>query len=320
MKKRLLGRNGPEVSELGFGCMNLSRVYGPETDRKEAIELIRAAHEHGITLFDTAEFYGPYTNEEVVGEALAPIRDKVVIATKFGFDLAPDGSVRGLNSRPDHIREVAEASLRRLKTDRIDVFYQHRLDPAVPIEEVAGTLKDLVEEGKILHYGLSEVDGETIRRAHAVHPPAVVQNEYSIWTRDPEPDVLPTCEELGIGFVPWSPLGMGFFGGQISEDTPTKEGDMRAGFARFTPEARSHNRQLFDVVQTVATRKDATTAQVALAWLLAQRPWIVPIPGTTKLKHFQDNLGAIRLTLTDQEIREIDEGFQSLGVHGERTA
>jgi aryl-alcohol dehydrogenase-like predicted oxidoreductase len=320
MKKRLLGQSGPEVSELGFGCMNLSRVYGPATDRKDAIDLIRAAHEHGITLFDTAEFYGPYTNEEVVGEALAPIREKVVIATKFGFDIAPDGSVRGLNSRPEHIREVAEASLRRLQTDRIDVFYQHRLDPAVPIEEVAGTLKDLIDEGKILHYGLSEVDGQTIRRAHAVHPLAVVQNEYSIWTRDPEPEVLPTCEELGIGFVPWSPLGMGFFGGKISEDSPTQEGDMRAGFARFTPEARSHNRQLLDVVQAVATRKDATTAQVALAWLLAQRSWIVPIPGTTKLKHFQDNLGAVTLYLNDQDIREIEDGFKSFGVYGERAA
>jgi aryl-alcohol dehydrogenase-like predicted oxidoreductase len=320
MKQRSFGQSGLEVSELGFGCMNLSRVYGPATDRKDAIELIRAAHEHGITLFDTAEFYGPYTNEEIVGDALAPIREKVVIATKFGFDIAPDDSVRGLNSRPDHIREVAEASLRRLRTDRIDLFYQHRLDPSVPIEEVAGTLKDLIEEGKILHYGLSEVGGDTIRAAHAVHPVAVVQNEYSIWTRDPEPDVLPACEELGIGFVPWSPLGMGFFGGKISENMPTEEGDMRAGFARFTPEARAHNSQLLDVVQTVATRKNATTAQVALAWLLAQRPWIVPIPGTTKLKHFQDNLGAVRLSLTDQDIREIDEGYHSLGVHGERAA
>lgn len=320
MQMRELGRSGLTVSALGLGCMNLNWAYGPATDKGEAVKLIRAAHDRGVTFFDTAEAYGPRLNEIVVGEALGSVRDQVVIATKFGFDITPDGEFRGLNSRPEHIKQVAEESLRRLNTDYIDLFYQHRVDPTVPIEDVAGALKELIAEGKVRHYGLSEAGGATIRRAHAVHPIAAVQNEYSIWTRDPEPEVLPTCDELGIGFVPWSPLGMGYFGGEISASTPiTAESDLRSRFPRFTPEARERNQRLLQLVQRVADRKGATTAQIALAWLLAQKSWIVPIPGTTKLRHVEDNLGALNVHLSADDLREIDEGFRTIGVEGART-
>lgn len=310
-----------EVSALGLGCMNVAWAYGPPIDRQDAIRLIRAAYERGVTFFDTAEIYGPFLSEELVGEALAPVRDQVVIASKFGFDVTPAGERRGLNSRPEHIKQVTEASLRRLKTDRIDLWYQHRVDPNVPIEDVAGAVKDLIREGKVRHFGLSEAGGATIRRAHAVQPVTAVQNEYSVWTRDPEHEVLPTCEELGIGFVPWSPLGQGYLTGTITPSTQfDPESDLRAGFPRFTPEARRANRPVVELLQRVGRRKDATPGQVALAWLLARKPWIVPIPGTTKLNHMQENLGALEIQLTSADMKEIEDGFAAIHVQGARSS
>ncbi|OFW64985.1 MAG: aldehyde oxidase, partial [Actinobacteria bacterium RBG_13_63_9] len=301
MKKRKLGNL--EVSALGFGCMNMSFGYGPAADKKQAIGVIRAAVERGVTLFDTAEVYGPLTNEELVGGALAPVRDQVVIATKYGFDLA---AFPGLNSRPEHIKHVADASLKRLRTDRIDLFYQHRVDPKVPIEDVAGAVKDLIQKGKVRHFGLSEAGAQTIRRAHAVHPLTAVQSEYSLWTRDPEAEVLPTCEELGIGFVPWSPLGQGYLTGTVdAKMTFDIASDLRASFPRFTPEARKANQPVVDLLNTIAKRKKATPAQIALAWLLAQKPWIVPIPGTRKLERMVENIGAVEVELTPADLREI---------------
>ncbi|HVJ40807.1 MAG TPA: aldo/keto reductase [Dongiaceae bacterium] len=316
MRKRDLGKSGLTVSELGFGCMSLSSGYGPPTERTAAIAIIRAAYERGVTFFDTAEVYGLRANEELVGEALAPFRDKVTIATKFGFDLE---NYPGLNSRPAHIKSVAEASLKRLKTDVIDLFYQHRVDPAVPIEDVAGALKDLIQEGKVKHFGLSEATARTIRRAHAVQPVTAVQNEYSLWTRDWEGDVLPTCEELGIGFVPWSPMGQGFLTGKITENT-TFDGtsDLRAVFPRFTPEAIRANRPVLNLLNEMAVRKRATPVQIALAWLLAQKPWIVPIPGTTRLKHLEENLGAAEIELNATDLRDVKQAFARIQVQGER--
>jgi len=316
MQKRKLGKNNLEVTALGFGCMGLSFGYGPAVDKKEGISLIRKAVELGVTFFDTAEVYGPLTNEELVGEALAPFRKQVVIATKFGFDLA---AFPGLNSRPEHIKEVAEASLKRLKTDVIDLFYQHRVDPNVPIEDVAGTVKDLIREGKVKHFGLSEAGAGTIRRAHAVQPVTAVQSEYSLWTRDPEAEVLPTCEELGIGFVPWSPLGQGFLTGKVDAAT-TFDGasDLRASFPRFTPEALNANQAVVDLLSAIARRKNGTPAQIALAWLLAQKPWIVPIPGTRKLERLEENLGAANIELTAGDLREIDAAYSKIKVQGAR--
>lgn len=316
MRQRQLGTNGPIVSQLGFGCMSLSSGYGAPTERQAAIAVIRAAYEGGVTFFDTAEVYGFRANEELVGEALAPFRKEVVIATKFGFDL---DAYPGLNSRPEHIKKVADASLKRLKTDVIDLFYQHRVDPNVPIEEVAGALKDLIQAGKVKHYGLSEASAQTVRRAHVVHPVTAVQNEYSLWTRDWETTVLPTCEELGIGFVPWSPLGQGFLTGKIDADTKFDgEVDLRAQFPRFTPDAIRANQPVLDLLNDLAARKHATPAQVALAWLLAQKPWIVPIPGTTKIKRVQENLGAAEVKLEDADLAEIANVFASIKVQGER--
>ena len=315
MKTRKLGQL--RASELGAGCMSISANYGPPAPKDQGIKVIRAAHEKGVTFFDTAEVYGPYTNEELVGEALAPFRDKVVIASKFGF--AIDGTI-GLNSRPEHIKQVAEASLKRLKTDRIDLFYQHRVDPAVPIEDVAGAIKDLVSEGKVLHFGLSEASARTIRRAHAVQPVTAMQSEYSLWTRDPEQNgVLKTCEELGIGFVPWGPLGEGYLTGKI--DARTKfdpKMDLRSDFPRFSPEALAANRAVVDLLKRVAEKKNATPAQIALAWLLAQKPWIVPTPGTRNLDHLNENLGAINVQLTSADLREIETDFSKIKVQGER--
>ena len=307
MKKRKLGNSDLEVSAIGFGCMNMSFAYGPAADKQQAISVIRAAVERGVTLFDTAEVYGPLTNEEVVGEALAPFRGQVVIATKFGFDLA---AFPGLNSRPEHIKQVAEASLKRLKTDVIDLFYQHRVDPKVPIEEVAGAVKELIQEGKVRHFGLSEASAKTIRRAHTVQSLTAVQNEYSLWTRDPEAEVLPAVEELGIGFVPWSPLGQGFLTGKIdAQMTFDSNSDLRAAFPRFTPEARKANQPVVDLLSAIAKRKKATPAQIALAWLLAQEPWIVPIPGTRKLERMVENIGAAEIELTSADLREIESSF-----------
>jgi aryl-alcohol dehydrogenase-like predicted oxidoreductase len=315
MKTRKLGNL--EVSELGAGCMSISANYGPPADISQGIKVIRAAHEKGVTFFDTAEVYGPYTNEELVGGGLAPFRDKVVIASKFGF--AIDGTI-GLNSWPEHIKQVAEASLKRLKTDRIDLFYQHRVDPAVPIEDVAGAIKDLIKEGKVLHFGLSEASARTIRRAHAVQPVTAIQSEYSLWTRDPEKNgVLKACEELGIGFVPWGPLGEGYLTGKI--DARTKfdpKTDLRSEFPRFSPEALAANRAVVDLLKRVAEKKNATPAQIALAWLLAQKPWIVPIPGTRNLDHLNENLGAINVQLTSADLREIETDFSKIKVQGER--
>ncbi len=317
MKKRKLG--DLEVSALGFGCMGLSYGYGPATGKQQAIGLIRTAVERGITFFDTAEAYGPFANEELVGEALAPFREQVVIATKFGFDIAPDGQRRGgLNSRPDHIKQVAEASLKRLKTGVIDVLYQHRVDPDVPIEDVAGTVKDLIQAGKVKHFGLSEAGANTIRRAHAVQPVTAVQSEYSIWTRDPEPEILPTCEELGIGFVPWSPLGQGFLTGQIDASTKFESTDFRAAFPRFTEEARNANQAVVDLLHQIARRKNATPAQIALAWLLGQKDWIVPIPGTTKVHRLEQNIGAASVELTSDDLHEIDAKSAKIPIQGER--
>jgi aryl-alcohol dehydrogenase-like predicted oxidoreductase len=314
MKTRKLGKL--EVSEMGSGCMSISANYGPPADRNQGIKVIRTAHEKGVTFFDTAEVYGPYTNEELVGEALAPIRNKVAIATKFGFDL----EAGGLNSRSEHIRKVVEGSLKRLKTDRIDLYYQHRVDPKVPIEDVAGTIKDLIKEGKVLHFGLSEASAKTIRRAHAVQPVAAVQTEYSLMERDPEHNgVLKTCEELGIGFVPWGPVGMGYLTGKI--DARTKfdpKTDLRSGFDRFSPENIAANMPIVDFLKQFAEKKNATPAQIALAWLLAQKPWIVPIPGTRNLDHLNENLGAINVQLTPADLREIETAFSKIKVHGGR--
>ncbi len=304
MQRRKLGKN-LEVSAIGLGCMGMSSSYGPPKDKQEMISLLRAAVERGITFFDTAEVYGPFSNEELVGEALAPFRQQVVIASKFGFKLDPTGEKAwiGLDSRPEHIKEVAEASLKRLKTDHIDLFYQHRVDPDVPIEEVAGAVKDLIQEGKVKHFGLSEAGVQTIRRAHAVQPVTALQNEYSLWTRTPEKEVIPTLEELGIGFVPYSPLGRGFLTGKMDEKTSFDSSDFRSSLPRFTPEARKANQTLIDLLKSIAERKHATPAQIALAWLLAQKPWIVPIPGTTKLHRLEENIGAVAIELTADDLQ-----------------
>src|SRR5881397_2687660 len=307
MEKRKLGKSNLEVSALGLGCMGMSFSYGPPADKQEMIALIRSAVERGVAFFDTAEVYGPFTNEELVGEALAPFRDQVVIATKFGFDIDPkDGKQRGLNSRPEHIKQVAEASLKRLKTGVIDLFYQHRVDPNVPIEDVAGAVKDLIREGKVKHFGLSEPGVQTIRRAHAVQPVTAVQSEYSLWWRKPEEEVLPALEELGIGFVPFSPLGKGFLTGKIDENTKFDSSDFRNIVPRFTPEAREANQTMVDLLRTIGEKKKATPAQIALAWLLARKPWIVPIPGTTKLGRLEENLAAVSIELTAADLRDID--------------
>ena len=320
MQKRKLGKSGLEVSAVGYGCMGLNYGYGPATDRREGIRIIRVAAERGVTFFDTAESYGPFTNEELVGEALTPIRDQVVIATKFGWNIDPQTGERraGLNSRPEHIKAATEGMLKRLKTDHIDLLYQHRVDPEVPIEEVAGTLKELIAEGKVNHYGLSEAGAQTIRRAHAVHRVTAIQSEYSIWTRDPEAEVLPACEELGIGFVPWSPLGQGFLTGKIDTNMTFDNSDFRASFPRFTPEAREANLALVDLLKQIADRKKATPAQIALAWLLAQTPWIVPIPGTTKIHRLEENLGAVAVELTPDDLRDIETSFANITVKGAR--
>jgi len=320
MQKRKLGNSNLEVSALGLGCMGMSFGYGPAADKREAISLIRSATERDVTFFDTAEVYGPFTNEELVGEALAPFRGKVVIATKFGFKLDPNGGPQwvGLDSWPEHIKEVAEGSLKRLKVDAIDLFYQHRVDPDVPIEDVAGAVKDLIQEGKVKHFGLSEAGAQTIRRAHAVHPVTAVQSEYSLWTRGPEAEVLPTVEELGIGFVPYSPLGKGFLTGKINENTPFDSSDFRNILPRFTPEARKANQALIDLLGKIAERKKATPAQIALAWLLAQKPWIVPIPGTTKLRRLEENIGAAAVELTSDDLREIESASSKIKVEGAR--
>lgn len=318
MQKRKLGKSNLEVSALGFGCMGLSFAYGPATEKQDAITLIRNAFERGITFFDTAEAYGPFANEELVGEAVAPFRDQVVIATKFGFTFGPDGKQTGTNSRPEHIKEVAEASLKRLKTDRIDLFYQHRVDPDTPIEDVAGTVKDLIQEGNVKHFGLSEAGMQTLRRAHAVQPVTALQNEYSLWWRKPEAEVLPTCEELGIGFVPFSPLGKGFLTGKIDENTTFDEKDFRNIVPRFAPEARKTNLALVDLLRRIAARKQSTPAQIALAWLLAQKPWIVPIPGTTKRRRLEENAGSAAVELTSDDLREIDSSASKIKIEGAR--
>ncbi|HTO88610.1 MAG TPA: aldo/keto reductase [Thermoanaerobaculia bacterium] len=317
MQKRRLGTSNLEVSALGLGCMGMSFGYGPAADKQEMVSLIRSAVERGVTLFDTAEAYGPFTNEELVGEALAPFRDRVVIATKFGFKLEP-GRPRGLDSRPAHIKEVAEASLKRLRVDAIDLFYQHRVDPEVPIEDVAGAVKDLIREGKVKRFGLSEAGVQTIRRAHAVQPVTAVQSEYSLWWRNPEAELLPTLEELGIGFVPFSPLGKGFLTGKIDENTTFDSSDFRNIVPRFTPENRKANLALVDLLARIGGRKKATPAQIALAWLLAQKPWIVPIPGTTKLHRLEENIGAAAIELTPDDLREIDNAASQVTVHGAR--
>ena len=317
MQKRKLGNSDLEVSALGLGCMGLSYGYGPAADKQDAISLIRTAVERGITFFDSAEAYGPFKNEELLGEALAPVRDQVVIATKFGFKFEGDKQ-SGTDSRPEHIKEVAEASLKRLKTDHIDLFYQHRVDPDVPIEDVAGAVKDLIQEGKVGHFGLSEAGMQTLRRAHAVHPVTALQSEYSLWWRKPEAEVLPTLEELGIGFVPFSPLGKGFLTGKIDENTTFDKSDFRNIVPRFSPEARKANQALVDLLRQIATRKNATPAQIALAWLLAQKPWIVPIPGTTKLHRLQENIGAVEIELTADDLSEIDRAASQIDVQGAR--
>lgn len=317
MKKRKLGNL--EVSAIGLGCMGMSANYGILPDKKEMISLMRTAVELGITFFDTAEIYGPFTNEELVGEGLGPVRDQVIIATKFGFDVDPVSRARrGLNSQPEHIRQAVDASLKRLNVDTIDLLYQHRVDPDVPIEEVAGTVKDLIKEGKARYFGLSEVSGQTIRRAHAVHPVAAVQNEYSLWARESEADVLPTCEELGVGFVPWSPLGQGFLTGKVRTDQTFGDGDIRRIFPRFTPEAMQANQLLVDLIVQIAAQHEATPAQIALAWLLAQKPFIVPIPGTRKLHRLKENMGAAALDLTADDLREIDNEVSKIEIQGAR--
>lgn len=324
MQKRKLGNRNLEVSAIGLGCMGMSFSYGPPADKQEMISLLHAAVERGITFFDTAEVYGPFTNEELVGEALSPFRGQVVIATKFGFNLDPKFDPRGmggspaLDSRPEHIKQVAEGSLKRLKVDAIDLFYQHRVDPDVPIEDVAGAVKDLIQEGKVKHFGLSEAGAQTIRRAHAVQPVTAVQSEYSLWWRRPEEEVLPTLEELGIGFVPYSPLGKGFLTGKIDENTTFDSSDFRNTLPRFTPEARKANQALVDLLGRIGERKNATPAQIALAWLLAQKPWIVPIPGTRKLERLEENIGAAALELTSDDLREIDSASSEIPVQGAR--
>lgn len=318
MRKRKLGNSGLEVSAIGLGCMGLSYGYGPAPEKQAAIALIRAAVEQGVTFFDTAEAYGPFTNEELVGEALAPFRKHVVIATKFGFGINPDGTRYGLDSRPEHIKQVAEASLKRLKVETIDLLYQHRVDPNVPIEDVAGAVKELIREGKVKHFGLSEAGANTIRRAHAIQPVAAIQNEYSLWTRDPEPEILPLCEELGIGFVPWSPLGQGFLTGTINTATKFDGSDFRAAFPRFTPEALKANQALVDLLSQIAAQRQASPAQLALAWLLARKPWIVPIPGTTKRHRLKENLGAADVELTRDDLHEIERVASQIEVQGAR--
>jgi aryl-alcohol dehydrogenase-like predicted oxidoreductase len=319
MKKHKLGKSNLEVSALGLGCMGLSFGYGPAVDKKDGIALIRAAVERGVTFFDTAEVYGPYTNEELVGEALAPFRDQVVIATKFGFKIEPStGKQAGLDSRPAHIKEVAEGSLKRLKTDVIDLFYQHRVDPNVPIEDVAGVVKELIQQGKVKHFGLSEAGVQTIRRAHKVQPVSALQSEYSLWWREPEKEVIPTLEELGIGFVPFSPLGKGFLTGKISQDTQFDKNDFRNIVPRFTPENRKANQALVDLLARFAEQKKVTPAQIALAWLLAQKPWIVPIPGTTKLHRLEENIRAVNIELSLDELRELEIAASKIAVQGAR--
>ena len=319
MKKRKLGKSGLEVSAIGLGCMGMSFGYGPPKDKQEMIALLHAAVERGVTFFDTAEVYGPFINEELVGEGLAPFRERVVIATKFGFKLDPtSGRSIGVDSRPEHIKEVAEASLKRLKTDVIDLFYQHRVDPEVAIEDVAGAVKELIHEGKVKHFGLSEPGLQTIRRAHAVQPVTAVQNEYSLWWRKSEHEVLPVLEELGIGFVPYSPLGRGFLTGKMNENTTFDTTDFRNTLPRFTPEARKANQSLVDLLGEIATRKKVTPAQIALAWLLAQKPWIVPIPGTTKLKRLEENVGAAEIELTRDDLSEIERAASQIEVQGAR--
>jgi len=319
MQKRKLGKSNLEVSALGLGCMGMSFGYGPAADKNEMISLIRAAVERGVTFFDTAEVYGPFTNENLVGEALAPLRDRVVIATKFGFKLDPNtGKQSGLDSRPEHIKEVAEASLKRLRTDVIDLFYQHRVDPDVPIEDVAGAVKDLIQQGKVKHFGLSEAGVETIRRAHKVQPVAALQSEYSLWWREPEAEVIPTLEELGIGFVPFSPLGKGFLTGKISEDTQFDKSDFRNIVPRFSQENRKTNQALVDLIGKFAQQKKVTPAQIALAWLLAQKPWIVPIPGTTKMHRLEENIGAAAVELTGDDLRQLEAAASKIAVQGAR--
>ncbi len=319
MQKRKLGKSGLEVSALGLGCMGMSFGYGPAKDKQEMIAVIRAAVERGVTFFDTAEVYGPFINEELVGEALAPFRDRVVIATKFGFKLDPmTGKQAGLDSRPSHIKDVAEASLKRLRVDAIDLLYQHRVDPDTPIEDVAGAVKDLIQQGKVKHFGLSEAGAKTIRRAHAVQPVTAVQSEYSLWTRGPEKEVLPTLEELGIGFVPFSPLGKGFLTGKMDENTKLDSSDFRKILPRFTPEAMRANRALVDLLGSIAQRKRATPAQIALAWLLALKPWIVPIPGTTKPHRLEENIGAVSIAVTPDDLAEIDRAASQIRIEGAR--
>jgi aryl-alcohol dehydrogenase-like predicted oxidoreductase len=320
MQERRLGKSNLEVSAIGFGCMGLNFSYGPAGDRQQMIALVRAAVERGVTFFDTAEVYGPFTNEELVGEALAPFREQVVIATKFGFKLDPKGgpSWLGLDSRPEHIKQVAEGSLQRLKVDALDLFYQHRVDPHVPIEDVAGAVKDLMQQGKVKHFGLSEAGAQTIRRAHTVQAVTAVQSEYSLWFREPEAEVIPTLEELGIGFVPYSPLGRGFLAGKINENTQFDSSDFRSKLPRFTPEARKRNQAVVDMLRKIGEKKQATPAQIALAWLLAQKPWIVPIPGTTKLHRLEENIGAAAVELTPDDLREIDSAASKIPVQGER--
>jgi aryl-alcohol dehydrogenase-like predicted oxidoreductase len=319
MQKRKLGKSNLEVSALGLGCMGMSFGLGPAVNKKDGIALIRAAYERGVTFFDTAEVYGPFTNEELVGEAVAPFRDKVVIATKFGFKIDPNtGKQAGLDSRPEHVKQVAEASLQRLKTNVIDLFYQHRVDSDVPIEDTAGAVKDLIQQGKVRHFGLSEAGAKTIRRAHAVQPVAALQSEYSLWWREPEKEVIPTLEELGIGFVPFSPLGKGFLTGQISQDTKFDKSDFRNIVPRFSEENRKANQAMVDLIARFAQQKKVTPAQIALAWLLAQKPWIVPIPGTTKLHRLEENLGAVNLKLSSEDLRELDSAAKKIPVQGAR--
>jgi aryl-alcohol dehydrogenase-like predicted oxidoreductase len=319
MQKRTLGKSNLEVSALGLGCMGMSFGFGPPKDHDEMISVIRAAFDRGVTFFDTAEVYGPFINEELVGEALSPFRSQVVIATKFGFKLDPKtGKQAGVDSRPEHIKEVAEASLKRLNTDRIDLFYQHRVDPEVPIEDVAGAVKNLIQQGKVKHFGLSEAGVQIIRRAHAVQPVTALQSEYSLWWREPEEQILPTLEELGIGFVPFSPLGKGYLTGKIDENTTFDSTDFRNTVPRFAPDARQANRALVDLLTRTAQRKDATPAQIALAWLLAQKPWIVPIPGTTKLHRLEENLGSVTVQLDEGDMREIEQAASRIVVQGER--
>ena len=320
MQKRKLGKSGLEVSAIGLGCMGMSFSYGPPKDKREMIALIRAAVERGVTFFDTAEAYGPYTNEELVGEALEPFRGHVVIATKFGWKIDPkaERGLAGLDSRPEHIKQVADASLKRLRVDAIDLFYQHRVDLEVPVEDVAGAVKDLIRQGKVKHFGLSEAAAKTIRRARAEQPVTAVQSEYSLWWRRPEEDVLPTCEELGIGFVPYSPLGKGFLTGKIDETAKFDRTDFRSQLPRFTPEALKANQALVNLLQEIAKRKKATPAQIALAWLLAQKPWIVPIPGTTKLSRLEENIGAVNVELTSDDLREIESAASKIAIQGAR--